>query len=479
MYPVGKHIRVSALVALTVCGFACLSAGTALAETWKLTGPPAFYSTAPDGSISQPGMSWKSVDGSGGRSALVTTTLNSRTATSAAFTTTHEFNGTGSISYSWDSPPEVLHTGDVVAFNIRWNIGQKYHDWCPAMGTVVHLDWSEDWYTRQWYGHSPYPVSPASGQVSNTVITVTSNNATQLLFTVATRSSDSAADVHVQWTYGLVAAADKAAVDKAAKAAADKAAADKAATTPTAGGGGGSGQTSSGWVEILEPVKAQRMTIQVGRRQVPVGGTVGVPVYLVRSEGVANMNFEIRYDAAVAVLAGDASKGPFLGNAFFVANGKTPGLIRGAFAATTGLSGTGVIATIPFRAVGSSGKRSPLPVTVTTINNASGASLTIERVDGLVQIAGGIGGGGGPGGGPSTGGGTGGKPPGGGTGGLPGTGTKGGEPAGWGDCNGDGRITEVDALCALKISVGLMPPNPTAYTSLDAAKILRKAVGKV
>lgn len=476
MYPVGKHIRVSALVALTFCGFACLSAGTALAQTWRLTGPPAFVPSQDDpftGGIFQPGTSKKYASGEG----LVTTTLNSRTASSAAFTTTHERYGTSSISYSWNSPPEVLHTGDVVAFNIRWSIGQKYSRFSPQMGSLTHLDWSTDWYTKQCYGElCSAPL--ISGQERNTVITVTSNNATQLVFYVDVHSSPG--NVKVQWTYRLVAAADRAAADKAAKAAADKAAADKAATTPTAGGGGGSGQTSSGWVEILEPVKAQRMTIQVGRRQVPVGGTVGVPVYLVRSEGVANMNFEIRYDAGVAVLAGDASKGPFLGNAFFAANGKTPGLIRGAFAATTGLSGTGVIATIPFRAVGSSGKRSPLPVTVTTINNASGASLTIERVDGLVQIAGGIGGGGGgPGGGPSTGGGTGGKPPGGGTGGLPGTGMKGGEPAGWGDCNGDGRITEVDALCALKISIGLMPPNPTAYTSLDAAKILRKAVGKV
>ena len=200
MYPVGKRIRLSALVALTVCGFACLSAGTALAHTWRLTGPPAFVLSQDDpfrGGIFQPGTSRKTDD----KGALVTTTLNSRTANSAAFTTTHGLWGTNSISYSWDSPPEVLHTGDVVAFNIRWNIGQKFNRFSPQLGTLTHLDSSTDWYTTQCYGEL-CSAPRTSGQERNTVITVTSNNPTELVFYVDVHSTPG--NVRVQWTYRLV-----------------------------------------------------------------------------------------------------------------------------------------------------------------------------------------------------------------------------------------------------------------------------------
>jgi len=53
-----------------------------------------------------------------------------------------------------------------------------------------------------------------------------------------------------------------------------------------------------------------------------------------------------------------------------------------------------------------------------------------------------------------------------------------------GDCSGDGRLTAVDALCALQMSVGKKPQDPVmdangdgSVTSLDARKILRAAAG--
>ncbi|MGB8647113.1 MAG: hypothetical protein WCF84_17885 [Anaerolineae bacterium] len=53
-----------------------------------------------------------------------------------------------------------------------------------------------------------------------------------------------------------------------------------------------------------------------------------------------------------------------------------------------------------------------------------------------------------------------------------------------GDCDGDGKLTELDALCALEISVGLRPSSPQmdmdgdgSVTSRDAVIILRNAVG--
>ncbi|CAG0991902.1 MAG: dockerin type I domain-containing protein [Candidatus Methanoperedens sp.] len=56
-------------------------------------------------------------------------------------------------------------------------------------------------------------------------------------------------------------------------------------------------------------------------------------------------------------------------------------------------------------------------------------------------------------------------------------------PSGKGDCNKDGAITSLDALCALKMSVGKMPEdqnldvdNDVKVSSSDATKILQGAV---
>jgi hypothetical protein len=54
-----------------------------------------------------------------------------------------------------------------------------------------------------------------------------------------------------------------------------------------------------------------------------------------------------------------------------------------------------------------------------------------------------------------------------------------------GDCDGDGRLTPLDARCALEMSVQLTPvrlildiDNSKDVTSRDAALILQKAVGR-
>jgi hypothetical protein len=56
--------------------------------------------------------------------------------------------------------------------------------------------------------------------------------------------------------------------------------------------------------------------------------------------------------------------------------------------------------------------------------------------------------------------------------------------SGKGDCNGDGKITSVDALCALQMAVGTRAEDLAmditgdgSVTSLDARKILRIAAG--
>lgn len=195
-----------------------------------------------------------------------------------------------------------------------------------------------------------------------------------------------------------------------------------------------------------EPANVTGMTIQAGQRRVVTGGLVVVPIWLIKAENVANINFDVAYDAAVARPEGTIPKGNLLGGALLSANPNQSGLIRIGFAQSAGISGTGTVAYVPFRAVGKPGDRTALTLTVTTINNPTGTTLTIARIHGEVLIVG---------------------------------------PDGLvpGDCQGDGRLDAVDALCALEISVGLRTTNPNldmdkqnGVTSRDATLILQNIV---
>ncbi|MFQ5858678.1 MAG: hypothetical protein ACE5LU_24010 [Anaerolineae bacterium] len=197
-----------------------------------------------------------------------------------------------------------------------------------------------------------------------------------------------------------------------------------------------------------EPASVSRMTIQAGQRQVVEGQLVNVPVWLIKGADVANINFTIGYNAGVAAPEGDLIKGNLLANALFSSNSGESGLIRAGFAQTSGINGTGTVAYMPFRAVGKPGDRTVLDVGVSTINNPGGTVLAIDRIDGQILIVG---------------------------------------PDGVvpGDCDGDGSLTELDALCALQMSVQLIPERLTLdldtdsqVTSRDSVIILQRAIGK-
>lgn len=230
----------------------------------------------------------------------------------------------------------------------------------------------------------------------------------------------------------------------------------------TGSGQTGSGQTSGGVIGSgtigstypplpfgsPEPWPVDRMTIQAAQRQVVAGGRVWVPVYLLRSDNVANINFEITYDANVAVPDGDLVAGNLLGGRLFSANTGDPGIVRVGFSGTDGVFGTGTVAWIPFRAVGQPGQRTVLSVTVSTINEPNGAEPAIDRINGAIMIVD----------------------------------ANGLTP---GDCDGNGYLTEYDAFCALQMSVQLRPvqltldiDNDGAVTSRDATIILQRVTGR-
>ena len=220
-----------------------------------------------------------------------------------------------------------------------------------------------------------------------------------------------------------------------------------AASVPGPGAGGTSGTVGARPpFGTPEPAAASGMTIQVGQRRVVSGERVFVPVWLINGADVANMNFETRHDASIAVTDGDVLRGYLLDDALFSANPVDPALTRLGFANTRGVNGTGTVAYIPFRAVGPPGSITEVTVEVTQINSPSGQELAISRIHGSIEIVG------------------------------AGDVTR-------GDCDGDGRLTAVDALCALQASVGLIPEsaaldadNDADVTSRDAVVILQEAV---
>jgi hypothetical protein len=226
-----------------------------------------------------------------------------------------------------------------------------------------------------------------------------------------------------------------------------------------------------------------RMTLQAARRFVFAGETVRVPVWLIKSQNVANLNFGITYDSSVIQPVGDVGKGNLLDNALFTANPNSSGQILVGVAGTQGIQNdVGTLVEIPLRVVGKPGDVSPLLLNVTTINDPNGSVLEIDRLAGEIVIVnddgtvppfggGGAGGtGGGAGGGASGGGATGGTSPGG---------------IQNGDCDGSGALNELDALCALEMSTGLRTVRLFVdmdasgdVTSRDAVILLQRAVGQ-
>ena len=101
------------------------------------------------------------------------------------------------------------------------------------------------------------------------------------------------------------------------------------------------------------------MTIQAARRSVIAGDLVLVPVWLIKGANVANLNLQLTFDANVVRPEGSVIKGNLLDNTLFTPNSAQSGIIRVAFAQTTGIAGTGTVVNVPFRAAGKPGDRSP------------------------------------------------------------------------------------------------------------------------
>ena len=222
----------------------------------------------------------------------------------------------------------------------------------------------------------------------------------------------------------------------------------------TGGGGGCSGAASTLPRPAFgspEPAAVTCMTLQGGQRNVRAGQEVYVPVYMINGANVANINYEITYNATVATAQPDVKRGSFFATSLGQNNTAQTGIVRVGNAQTGGENGTGSVSWIRFRAAGRPGDRTDLKITVSTINDPAGATLRIDRIDGLIQIVdeNGL---------------------------LP------------GDCPtaANGRLDLDDALCALQMSVQLIPISLTMdmdkdgnVTSRDSTIIQQRVATKL
>ena len=156
------------------------------------------------------------------------------------------------------------------------------------------------------------------------------------------------------------------------------------------------------------------------------GATVRVPVVLEGAQELSSLGFTLGYDPAVLEVV-RVLRGSRLSGATFSYNADVPGVIRLGFSSTSGVSSGGSAVIVEFRILGEEGASSPLILSEDLASDFASKLLPLRLVDGEVTV---------------------------------------GERIG-GDGNGDGRITVLDALIALRISGELSPADSVMDVNRD------------
>jgi hypothetical protein len=173
---------------------------------------------------------------------------------------------------------------------------------------------------------------------------------------------------------------------------------------------------------------------------------VRIPVRLCGANRLGDLNATISYDAAILKATG-FQRGGMLGNALFDANLEPQGTIRLGMADNEGLDGDGYLAYFDFEVTGRPGSQTELSGQVTTANRADNdRAVQLQVIDGLFTVL---------------------------------------EEFIPGDYNGDRRLTSLDALAALRMSIGKLEvdlrldvDNDGRVTAQDARWILQVATGR-
>jgi hypothetical protein len=249
-----------------------------------------------------------------------------------------------------------------------------------------------------------------------------------------------------------------AGLPKTSDSASDTGANAGASAGPNNGPDKGSDNIPPAIVKPCPDTAAAQTELQACRITANVGATVQVPVYLNKASDLANLNFDLHYDGAVAKASGKAMKGALLGSqVLFESNLSQAGVAHIGFAGTAGVTGSGVVAYVPFTIVGAPGSHTNLDLKDTAANTSANARPAIALAAGELVVAGAA---------PTPP-----NPP----QSTPPTPTPPPEKT----------FTALDALKALQMSVGLLAPD-MAYdldkngqiTSNDARLILSRVVGR-
>ena len=140
-----------------------------------------------------------------------------------------------------------------------------------------------------------------------------------------------------------------------------------------------------------------------------------VPIRLEKASKVSSLGFNLNYDPAVAEVV-RVHRGSRMSSAAFSYNAEVPGIIRFGAAAAVGVESDGSAAVVEFRMIGARGSSTRLTISDTEVGDSGNQTWSIQVAHGRLMVE---------------------------------------EPM-TGDGNGDGNITAVDALIAMKMFVGLI-----------------------
>jgi hypothetical protein len=187
------------------------------------------------------------------------------------------------------------------------------------------------------------------------------------------------------------------------------------------------------------------VTLSAGTMSVAPGGTIKVPINVNQVNGIGSMSFMLTYNPQVVQVV-SVTSGSLLTNALAVPNYAQPPDVLFAFISQNGVSGSGSVAYIEFQALGADGSSSFLQLSQVTASDVSGQTISLGSKDGTLTI---------------------------------GSSLK-------GDYNGDGKVSEVDALAALQMSVNMIQVDTRMdmngdgkVTVQDALLILQSAVSAI
>ena len=177
----------------------------------------------------------------------------------------------------------------------------------------------------------------------------------------------------------------------------------KETSTPETDGDSGTGGNA--------PTGAKLM---VASRVALPGGRVLTPIRLENPDEVYTLEFNLNYDPSVLEVV-EVQPGSRLSVPASSYDTNTPGVVRFDVTVSDQLEGDGSAAVVDFKVVGAAGASSPLTVTETVVMDNLGNARSIEVTEGTSTV----------------------------------------ETPAAGDGNGDGKITALDALIALRMSAGI------------------------